>query len=139
MKTAIEKAIYYSDVNTFNPIVTFEYTDETNFQEIINNLHQNIEVVAIFGNKDNICYRIFKSLNYKELLFDKTTSIYLVNRKGLAIRLCRSDDLAEKERIGVVKIDSVLAEYSPRCLKHYILYPIVFASGSALTYMFFKN
>ena len=136
MRKAIEKAIYYLDVSNFNPNITFEYSDEETFKNIIKDLSNNIDVIATFGKKDNICYSIFdqlyKSNVYKDLLFDKTTSIYIINRKDITICINRITDETQKQRIAVIKIDSVLSEYSPKSIKHYIFYPIVFIVGISI-------
>ena len=136
MKQAIEKAIYYSDSNTYNPVVTFQYSDEKTFKDIVKELSNNIDVIATFGRKDNICYTIFNNLSYKDLLFDKTTLIYLVNRKDIAI--CLNRETAEendKQRIAIIKIDAVLSEYSPNSIKHYFFYPITFMLGLSLIFL----
>ena len=73
----------------------------------------------------------------KKLLFDKTTSIYLVNRKGLSICLLR--EKSENERIAIIKIDSVLSEYSPTSYKKYILYPLVFSTGAIISWKYFSQ
>jgi len=139
---AIENSIYYADINNFtNPVKTFQYSDKESFYNIIKDLHNNIEVVATFGGKDSICYKIFNSLDYNSLLFDKTTSIYFVNRKGMYICLEREIDvnemtsiktemnINENQRIGVLKIDAVLSEYKENNLKNYLYYPVTFGLG----------
>jgi len=143
MRKAIEKSIYYSDVSNFNTVITFEYSDEKSFKNIIKELPNYIDIVATFGRKDNQCYSIFNKLSYKDLLFDKTTSIYLVNRKDIAICMNRKLDKEnglingheEKQRIAILKVDSVLSEYQTSSLKHYICYPIVFILGVSLCYL----
>ena len=140
MRSAIEKSVYYTDVNNFTPVITFEYSDETSFKSIIEDFPNNIEIVATFGTKnENTCYKIFNELSflYKELLFDKTTSIYLVNRKGLSICLLR--EKSENERIAIIKIDSVLSEYSPTSYKKYILYPLMFSTGAIISWKYFSQ
>lgn len=130
MKNAIKNSIYYLDVYNFNnPVITFEYIDEESFKNVIKDFSNNIEIVATFGLKDNICYKIFDELSYlyKDLLFDKTTSIYLVSRKDICICLCREKQ--EHERIAIIKIDSVLSEYKHKSLKPYFLYPLTFIFG----------
>jgi len=138
-RNAIEKSIYYLDINNFtNPVKTFIYSDEESFKNIIKDLPNHIEVIATFGGKDNICYSIFNSLDYNSLLFDKTTSIYLVNRKDMYICLKRENE-DEIQRIAVLKIDSVLSEYKERSLKHYFYYPTVFALGTLAGYLIFSK
>ena len=117
LKKAIENSVYYSDINEFtNPVKTFEYSDKESFSNIIKDLPNNIEVIATFGGKESICYKIFNNLDYSSLLFDKTTSIYFVNRKGMYISLERLEtEKYENTRIAVLKIDAVLSEYREIC------------------------
>lgn len=155
MRSAIEKSIYYTDVNNFNTVITFNYTDEKSFKNIIKDLPNNIEIIATFGSKpNNFCYKIFNELFYlyKELLFDKTTSIYLINRKGLSVRLFRETktleprtdtldtlETLENEKIAIIKIDSVLSEYSPTSYKSYFFYPLVFSAGMVISWKYFSQ
>jgi len=138
MKSAIQRSIYYADVNNFNPVITFNYNDEASFKSIIQDFPNNIEIVATFGIH-NQCYHIFNELPYlyKKLLFDKTTSIYLVSRKGLSICLFR--EKLENERIAVIQIDSVLAEYSPTSYKTYFFYPLTFVAGALVSWKYFSE
>jgi len=139
MKKAIENAIYYTDTDLQNNIIiNFDYTDNNEFKNILKKLHENIEVVATFGQKDNICYYIFNTLSdmYSELLLDKTTSIYIVNRKDITIKLNRTDN-NEKSRIAVIKIDAVLSEYHPKTYTSYLFY--VIALGTVGLGTFYLN
>ena len=141
-KKSIENSIYYADINEFtNPVKTFYYSDKESFNEIIKDLPNNIEVIATFGGKDSVCYKIFNNLDYNSLLFDKTTSIYFVNRKGMYICLEREvefdqdnemkfngeNETNKNTRIAVLKIDAVLSEY-----KENSYYPITFGLGIGL-------
>jgi hypothetical protein len=118
MKRAIEKAIYYSNVHpTFS--IDFEYSDKESFQNIINTLTNNIDVITFFAPKDDPIYPILKEMNYiyEKLLFDKTSCVYLINRKDVGIKFScikSEDEVGEdisKERIAILKIDSILSEY----------------------------
>ena len=73
-------------------------------------------------------------------MFDKTTSIYFINRKGMYICLNRKiEDEVKNERIAVLKLDAVLSEYRESHLKHYFYYPISFALGGLAGYFFLKH
>ena len=139
MLKALEKAIYYTDRDDlFASVINLSYENEENFLEICNNLHNNIEVIASFGNKDNICYSIFQNIGriYNELLLDKTSSIFIVNRRGESIKLFRNVDTT---RVAIIKIDAVLSEYKESSnKKHFFFYPLTFLLGM-MTYSFIKN
>lgn len=93
MKRAIEKAVYYSDNSNNNRIIsTFQYSDKEDFFNILLCLNNNIEIISLFAPKDDICYSIFNNLYYcyDSLLFGKTTSILLINRKDFCIKLIRN-------------------------------------------------
>mgnify|MGYP003625920566 CR=1 FL=1 len=106
---AIEKSVYYTNTNNFNPVISFMYSDEESFNDIIQNLSNNIEVKVIFGNKEDLSYSIFKQISYTDLLLDKTTSFYIVNRVNASI--CFYKEVESKtEKIAVLNYDSILAE-----------------------------
>lgn len=131
MRTAIQKAVYYLDTDLVNvPVIELSYTNRQEFKNIVSKLHENIEVIATFGQKDNFCYEVFNVLPdlYNELLLEKTTSVYIVNRKDIAIKLTRIDN-NEKSRVAVIKIDAVLSEYTPSSYASYLIYPTIFALG----------
>lgn len=131
MRKAIEKAIYYIDTDFLNPIITFEYSNESELSNIINDFHNHIDILAIFGNKENICYYIFSYLSsmYEQLLLNKTTEIFLVNRKDVCICLKRKLDTETPRRIAIIKVDSVLAEYKPPSYSSYFYYPLAVIIG----------
>lgn len=141
MNRAIEKAIYYLDSEMgLNPVIVFEYENEESFQNILRNLHENIEIVATFGQKDNFCYEIFNTISnmYTTLLLYQTTSLYIVNRKDVSIKLIRKQ-LNCKERIAVIKLDAILSEYHPTSYTPYLLYPFTFLLGGILAVPLMKN
>jgi hypothetical protein len=136
MEKAIEKAIYYTDSDiSLNPVITFNYNNEEEFRNIINNLSNNIEIIATFGTRDNFCYFIFEKISnmYETLLLNKTTSVCIINRKDIAIKLIRSDKNDEKNRIAILKLDAILAEYQPKSYISYFLYPLTFLLGGLIT------
>ena len=131
MKSAIQKAIYYSAAtpNYYNPI-TYKYNDLESFSAIIESLKNEIDVISIFAPKDNICYTIFSQLSYSyhELMLDKVSSIFLVNRQDCAIKLVRDDQVEkEEERVAILKIDSVLSEMPKK--SSYLSYPLLLGFG----------
>ena len=131
MRKAVQKAIYYLDTELVNiPVICFEYNTQEDFRNIVSHLHENIEVVVTFGEKDNFCYKVFNTIAdlFPTLLLDKTTSVYIVNRKDVAIKLTKGD-VNEKSRVAVIKIDSVLSEYVPTSYLPYLLYPVTFLLG----------
>ena len=140
MRKAVQKAIYYLDTElAYVPVISFDYSTQEDFRNIVKHLHENIEVVATFGEKDNFCYTVFNTVAelYPTLLLDKTTSVYIVNRKDVAIKLTRGDN-NEKSRVAVIKIDSVLSEYVPTSYMPYLLYPVTFLLGG-LAFSTFPN
>ena len=123
MKKAIENAIYYSDTENLTALIEFEYSTEKSFQDVLKNLYSNIEVVATF-HKDH--FSIFDNISrmYTNILAHKATAIYIINRQGLAIKLSRKPDNNSQEtkpRIGIIKLDAVLAEASPSTLYPFLL------------------
>ena len=125
MRRAIEKAIYYSDTENLTALIEFEYTTEKSFQDVLKNLYSNIEVVATF-HKDH--FPIFDNISrmYNNILAHKATAIYIINRQGVAIKLSRKPDNSQesheaKPRIGIIKLDAVLAEASPSTLYPFLL------------------
>jgi len=111
MKQAIEKAIYYTDVQ-LNCIKQFEYSNKETFQDILNSLKNDIDIITFFASKDDDCFSIFKEISslYEKLLLDKIGFIYLSNRKDINICLVNSSVL-ENKRTAILKLDSILLEY----------------------------
>lgn len=143
MKEAIEKSIYYSAVfpDYYNPII-FEYTDKQSFTDIINLLETQIDVVSIFAPKQSICYNIFTYLPYyyEELMLDKVTTLFLVNRRDCCIKLVRKLNVDTDDRTAILKIDSVLSEMPKKT--RYLMYPFIFAMGGIISifgYEIIKN
>lgn len=139
MKLAIEKSIYYTPVvPTYysTPIATFEYTDQNSFTEIINSLSDQVDVITFFAPRGNICYSIFSYLTtiYQKILLDKITTLFLVNRQDYCIKLIRVSEEGVEERIGILKVDSVLSEQALlyKSKWNYLLYPSFFLLGGAL-------
>ena len=127
MRKAIEKAIYYCDTENLTAMIEFEYANEKSFQDILKNLYSNIEVVATF-HKDH--FSIFDNISkmYTNILAHKATAIYIINRQGVAIKLSRKPDNnlhdnETKPRIGIIKLDAVLAEATPSTF-----YPFLFGA-----------
>lgn len=126
MRKAIEKAIYYSDTENLTALIEFEYSNEKSFQDVLKNLYSNIEVVATF-QKDH--FPIFENISrmYTNILAHKATAIYIINRQGVAIKLSRKPEnhnqQETKPRIGIIKLDAVLAEATPSTL-----YPFLFGT-----------
>jgi hypothetical protein len=123
MKKAIEKAIYYSDTENLTALIEFDYSNEKSFQDILKNLYSNIEVVATFQKAH---FSIFENISqmYTTILAHKATAIYIINRQGIAIKLSRTPESADaKPRIGIIKLDAVLAESNSSSL-----YPFLFGT-----------
>ena len=142
MKQAIEKAIYYSAVipNHYStPIARFVYSNRKEFYDIINSLSDNIDVIAMFAPKGDRCYKIFTYLSYEDLLLDKTTSLFLVNRQDYCIELIRKtddeDSSLEKPRIAILKVDSVQSELKERSY----LYPGLVLIGGIIGLGYYYN
>ena len=123
MKRAIEKAIYYSDNDrAINTVIEFEYSDEKTFQHVLKNFYNNIEIVVTF-DKDNFS-NMFEMISkmYSTLLLNKTTSLYIINRQDVAIKLTRlTENVDVKPRIGILKTDAILSEYSPNKYSPFLL------------------
>jgi hypothetical protein len=117
MRKAIEKAVYYQTVSN-NFTVQFDYTDEKSFQNVVQNLNKDIDVITFFAPKDDFIYTIFKELGYmyKELFLDKVECLYLINRKNIVIRIGKSVELnnvneLNQNKAALLNVDSVLSEY----------------------------
>ena len=139
MKRAIEKAIYYSEIDkNVNTVIEFEYGNEKSFQDILKNLYNNIEVVATFDKENFSC--IFETIAkmYSTLLLNKTTSLYIINRQDIAIKLTRlkvSESSEIKPRIGIIKTDAILSEYSSGKLYPFICGALI---GSLIPLFYLK-
>ncbi len=137
MKRAIEKAIYYIDVDkSINTVIEFEYSDEKSFQHALKNFYNNIEVVVTFNKED--FSPIFETLlkMYSTLLLNKTTSLYIINRQDMAIKLSRlSEQSEDKPRIGILKTDAILSEYSVKKYSPFLFGAVI---GSILPIFYLK-
>lgn len=116
MKTALGNAIYYIHGNDniylkYHLISDHIFQDPEEFNSIMMNLNSDIQVRNIFGNQDNICYDIFRNIGkyYHDLLIGNLDSLLIISRKDNAIKISRKLN-SKKSNIGIVKIDSVLAE-----------------------------
>lgn len=109
MDKAINKAIYYTDILTGNVISEYQYSDRGKFSEIIKNFRNDINIRSIFGSVDNLFYHICDAILkcYDDLLLDNIDCLLIITRKDNTIRLSRTNC---SKTVGVIKIDSVLAE-----------------------------
>lgn len=139
MQREIERAIYYTGAipsHYSGPIAAYEYHDKESFKEIVSTLNKNVEVVALFAPQRDNCYKIFSQLKdcYETLLFEKITSLFLVNRKDFCIQLVKKSDDDEKiEKVAILKIDAVLSERPEIEKKTYLSYfysPTLFVTGA---------
>ena len=163
MEKALSRGIYYIHGNDDSylkyHIITEIIYDGTNdeFNDVLKSLHTNTQVRNIFGDQDNICYTITNSLShyYDRLLINQLDVILIVNRYDYAIKIVKnnsdknnsdknnsdknnSNKINQNEKtydleIGVIKIDSVIAEFNLNRLINdgnnfkwysYIKYPI---------------
>lgn len=126
---AVEKAIYYSAVTPNYNSITYHYSDLESFSAIIESLKNEIDVISIFAPKDDICYTIFNQLiySYHDLMLDKVTVLFLVNRQDCAIKLVRSEEIKNDTRVAILKIDSVLSEMPKK--SSYLSYPLLLGFG----------
>lgn len=128
MDQALLKAIYYSNTTTGRIVSTYEYSNKNDFNRIIKNLRNDINIRNIFGTSDSICYKIcdFISSSYDNLLLDKIDSLLVITRRDNAIKFIRSEGNNEDTNFGIIKIDSVLAELVPdRNYSYLLLLPIL--------------
>lgn len=156
MKNIIEKAIYYSDIQQHSTI-HFEYSDKDSFQKVINSLTSDIDVITFFAPKNDLIYSILNETVtiYENLLLDKISCIYLVNRKDIIIKITHifpsnlnKDEIVEqnneiKQRAAVLKVDSIFSEfYSQKKEASYFNYSLTLILGGILgvsALSFFKN
>ena len=148
MEQALSRGIYYIRGNDDSylkyHIITEIIYDGTKdeFNNVLKSLHINTQVRNIFGDQDNICYTITNSISYyyDRLLINQLDVILIVNRYDNAIKIVKNnlDKTKNNEKnydleIGVIKIDSVIAEFNLNGLINdknnfgwysYIKYPI---------------
>ena len=130
MEQALRSAIYYIHGNDdsylkYN-IVTEILHDGTreNFTDIITRFRSDIQIRTLFGNRENICYEIADGLAqyYDTLLLGQLDTILIVTRHDNAIKLSRksdnNNDYNYDLNIGIVKIDSVIAEININRISH---------------------
>jgi len=124
INTALPLATYY--VNDYDDTylkynviteILFDGT-ESGLNSAIDSFKHNIKIRNLFGNKDNICYKICYAISkcYDVLLVDQLDSVLIVTRKDNVIKLTKSSDKVPRfndftdKKIGIIKIDSVIAE-----------------------------
>jgi len=113
MKQALKSAIYYSQENkNYNIISEYFYSNQDEFNNIINGFRSDIHIRNVFGNNNNICYEICNNISkdYHDLLIDNLDVLLIITRKDNVIKICKVNDDKDKNNIGIIKIDSVIAE-----------------------------
>ena len=121
MEQALRSAIYYIQGNDdsylkYNIITELLYDGtRENFTDIITSFRSDIQIRNLFGNRENICYEIADGLDqyYERLLLEQLDAILIVTRHDNAIKLSlknNSNNIRYDLNIGIVKIDSVIAE-----------------------------
>ena len=117
MKQALKSAIYYSHDNknynkNYNIISEYFYSNQDEFNNIINGFRSDIHIRNVFGNNNNICYEICNNISqdYHDLLIDNLDVLLIITRKDNVIKICKVNDDKDKNNIGIIKIDSVIAE-----------------------------
>ena len=114
MQKAIEKAIYYSRVlPSYEPIVSFNYTDKESLYQVIAEYNKSIDVRTLFG--ETICNKVITTLPYlyDSLLLGSCNKLYIVNRQDYAICLINEEMKDDNVRVGIIKVDAVQCEYRP--------------------------
>lgn len=139
MEKALYKSIYYKVENEYNnyEIITEISYDGTKKDLIdkIGGFKNNLNIRKIFNNDDNICYTIFNEIgrNYDKLLLNQVNSILIITRYDQVIKLY--DNTNKNETLGIIKIDSVIAElniersYKSSWFSFVIIGSILFAIG----------
>lgn len=119
MNKALENAIYYIHGDThlkYNVVTELLYDGTlTNFTDVINGFRSNINIRNLFGNTDNICYKICDEIVkcYNKLLLGQLDFILIVTRQDNALKIIKAIDKTKdncRNDIGVIKIDSVISE-----------------------------
>jgi len=109
MDQAVIKAIYYTNALSGNVISEYQYSNKDTFCELVRGFRNDINIRNIFGSTDNICYQICDviSQSYDQLLLDNIDCLLIITRKDSTILLTKNRSI---QKVGVIKIDSVLAE-----------------------------
>ena len=109
MKQAIKNAFYYSNITPSyleNPLISFDYDDANSFKFIADEYQNCINTITTFGDEKSMCYQILITLPYcyNKLLIYNLSSLYIVNRKDICMKLNNQNNVSDQIRI--IKIDS---------------------------------
>ena len=113
MEKAVLDAIYYSDIPI--PTITktlLHYTCEKDFETILDQSHENVEIRKLLGNTNNISYKILHAISkmFKKLLIPMLNSLCIITREGNVIYIMGPENSNITTMNGIIKIDAVLAE-----------------------------
>jgi len=154
MEQALSRAIYYSHGNDdsylkYNIVAEILYDTREKLDHILKTLDSNIQVKNIFGNQDNICYEIGKSISkyYHRLLINQLDAILIVTRYDQAIKISRNESKKETKYdlyIGIIKIDSVIAELNIDSIANskdvkWYMYPIYIGGILVVWYQIYNS
>jgi hypothetical protein len=149
MEQALSRAIYYlhgkdDSYLNYNIITEIIYESKDKLEHILKFLDSNIQVRNVFGDQENICYEISRSISkyYDRLLINQLDSILIITRYDQAVKLSKQRDNKEFRydlNIGIIKIDSVIAELNIGAIseakgKKWIMYPFYISGILAVWY-----
>ncbi len=149
MKQALENAIYYIHGNDdtylkYHIISEFVCDNINEFKDTIESFKHDIQIRNLFGNSNNVCYDICENIAHyhNTLLLDQLDLLLIVTRKDNAIKISRTNIEKYSINIGIVKIDSVLAELNLSGLNSnyggWYKYPLCLAGALGLLTLYYK-